>query len=137
MNQEMLYSVVTLFDCMQDPSTVAWLLHANVPLPEDVPPGRYPTPAEIRGVVDGVPGIRADYLVSDTAWEVTVRHLRDVCWASLTIVDYCGDPDQPHQFFFRAGWDETILLVASHLVKRCGPLVLLHDSGALPQFVTG
>ena len=135
MRQQRLYSVLTLFDCMQDPSTVAWLVHANVALPDETPPGRYPTPTEIRTVVDGVPGVRTDYLVSDTAWEVTVRSRKDVCWACLAIRGYCGDPDAPHYFYFSAGWDEIILLVASQLTKRCGPLVLLHDSGALPQLV--
>lgn len=120
---------------MQDPSTISWLKSARVNLPDEVPPGRYPAPAEIREVTDAIPGIWVDYRVSDTVWEMTVRSRKDVLWASLAVRDYCGDEDIPHFFDFTAGWDEMILLVASHLAKCCGPLVLLHDSGAPPQVV--
>ncbi len=43
MKTQILYSVVTLAECMQDPATLAWLVHAEVPLPEVIPLGRYPT----------------------------------------------------------------------------------------------
>lgn len=120
---------------MQDPSTVAWLVNADVRLPDEIPPGRYPSPAEIREVVDAIPGIYVDYWTSETVWEMTTRSRKDVLWASLAIRDYCGDADIPHRFDFTAGWDEMIFLVASHLAKHCGPLVLLHDSGSPPQVV--
>ena len=135
MSRERLYSVLTLYECMRAPSTIAWLMNANVNLPGEIPPGRYPAPAEIRDIVDAIPGIWVDYRISKTVWEMTVRSRKDVLWASLAIRDYCGNADLPHKFKFTAGWDEMILLVASHLTKRCGPLVLLHDSGAPPQVV--
>jgi hypothetical protein len=135
MSRQLLYSVLTLYDCLQDPSTVAWLVNANVNLPDETPAGRYPAPAEIREIMDAVPGIWVDYRVSDTVWEMTARSRKDVLWASLAIRDYSGDADSPHHFEFTAGWDEMVLLVSSHLAKRCGPLVLLHDSGAPPQVV--
>lgn len=130
-----LYDVVTLYDCMQDPATLAWLVHASVPLPGEIPSGRYPAPHEIRQVIEAVPGIRSDYLVSGTVWQVTVTSRSDVAWMNLAIKGYTGDPERPHQFMFTAGWDEMILLITSQLAKRCGPLVLLHDSGAPPQVV--
>jgi hypothetical protein len=130
-----LYDVVTLYDCMQDPATVAWLVHADIPLPGMTPPGRYPSPAEIRRVIESIPGIRAAYQVSPSVWQVTVTSRKDVTWASLLIRNFSGDVDEPHPFYFEAGWDEIIVLVTSHLAKRCGPLVLLHDSGAPPQVV--
>lgn len=130
-----LYSVVTLAECMQDPATVAWLVQVDVPLPGLPPAGRYPAPVEIRSVVDAIPGIRADYRVSPSAWQVTVTSRKDVAWACLAVGDYGGDEDAPVRFYFEGGWDELILLVTAHLAKRCGPLVLLHDSGAPPQVV--
>ena len=130
-----LYDVVTLCDCMQDPATLAWLVHANVPLPDEIPSGRYPAPREIRQVIEAVPGIRTDYLVSGTVWQVSVTSRADVTWTNLAIKGYTGDPESPHQFMFTAGWDEIILLITSHLTECCGPLVLLHDSGAPPQVV--
>ena len=130
-----LYHVVLLSDCLEDPSTAAWLVHAGVSLPGEIPSGRYPTPAELQAVIDAIPGIRAVYTISDAIWQVTVTSRSDVFWATLAVREYAGDPDTAHPFYFIAGWDELIQLITSHLATRCGPLVLLHDSGALPQVV--
>ncbi len=135
MKTQILYSVVTLAECMQDPATLAWLVHAEVPLPEVIPLGRYPTPAEIRHVVDNTPGIRAAYQVSSSVWEVTVTSRKDVSWATLAVQEYCGDEEAPCRYNFSGGWDELILLVTSKLARQYGPVVLLHDSGAAPQVV--
>jgi len=135
MPMKKLYDVVTLFDCMQDPATVAWLAQSGATLPDTISPGRYPTPKEIRSVVDAIPGIRADYLISDSAWEVTVRSRKDVSWAILAVREYQGEAEGPHHFYFMAGWDEIIELVTMHLAKSCGPFVLLPDSGAAPKVV--
>ena len=135
MMTQILYSVVTLAECMQDPATLDWLTAAEVPLPDEIPPGRYPAPAEIRRVVDNIPGIRTDYRVSSSVWEVTVTSRKDVSWAILAVQDYCGDEEAQCRFYFAGGWDEIILIVAGKLAKVCGPLVLLHDSGAVPQVV--
>ena len=132
---EKLYDVVTLYECMQDPATMAWLVHVDVPLPATTPAGRYPEPARIREVIDSIPGIQADYLVSDSVWQVTIRSRKDIAWAILNVKAYSGEPEKAHEFYFSAGWDEMILLVTSRLAKYCGPLVLMHDSGAPPQVV--
>lgn len=132
---QILYSVVTLAECMQNPATLAWLLSANVSVPDLVPPGRYPSPAEIRRVVDNIPGIHVDYHVSAFVWEVTVTSRKDVSWATLAVQDFRGDEDAPCRIVFTGGWDELILLMAGKLAKQYGPLVLLHDSGAAPQVV--
>ncbi len=135
MKKQILYSVVTLAECMQNPATLDWLVHAHVPVPEMIPPGRYPTPAEIRLVLENTPGIKATYQVSPSVWVVTVTSREDVTWAVLSVQDYCGDEEMPCRFNFTGGWDELILLVSSKLARLCGPLVLLHDSGAAPQVV--
>lgn len=132
---EKLYDVVTLYECMQDPATMAWLVHLDVPLPAVTPSGRYPSPARIRKVIDSIPGIQADYLISESVWQVTVRSRKDIAWAILTVKAYTGDPQTAHEFYFSAGWDEMILLVTLSLANYCGPLVLMHDSGAPPQVV--
>ncbi len=135
MYENVLYTVVTLSECMQDPSTLAWLMQTDVPLPGEIPPGRYPAPEEIRMVLEAIPGIRTSYRVTPAIWQVSIISRRDVSWASLAVRDYHGDPAAPQAFYFDGGWDEMIILVTSHLAKRCGPLVLLHDSGAPPQVV--
>lgn len=130
-----LYSVVTLYECMQDPATVAWLMQMDIPLPGTIPPGRYLAPNKVKRILDALSGVRIDYLIGKTTWQVTVRSRKDVSWATLAVRDYSGDPTASHKFIFTGGWDEMILQVTAALVKFCGPLVLLHESGAPPQIV--
>ena len=135
MQNDVLYQVVPLADCMQDPATLAWLVTADVPLPGIIPEGRYPSPAEIKAVFDAIPGIRTGYLITDKVWQVTVTSRFDVSWARLVVRDYDGDVESPGSFYFEGGWDEIIVLLISHLARKFGPFVLLHDSGAPPQVV--
>ena len=130
-----LYDVVTLYDCMQDPATLAWLSHLDLPLPGTAPPGRYPSPEEIRASLESIPGLKIYYSISKNAWEAGIVSRKDITWANLAVKDYNGDPDLPHHFCFTAGWDEIISMVASHLIRKCGPLILLPDSGDLPQLI--
>ncbi len=120
---------------MQDPATFAWLVQCDIPLPGEVPPGRYPAPAVIQRVIDALSGLRTNYVIGRAVWEVTVISRKDVVWATLAVSDYSGDPEIPHRFYFAAGWDEMILTLTSELVSYCGPLVLLHESGLPPQVV--
>lgn len=129
------YQVVTLHECMQDPAALAWLAQGDAPLPGEVPPGRYPAPSEIREALESIPGLRVEYRVSRSVWQASLTSRSDVSWAVLQVVDYCGDEDRPHRFCFTGGWDEVIQLAASRLAAVCGPLVLLHDSGAHPMVV--
>lgn len=128
-----LYDVVTLFDCLQDPATRDWLAQHQIPLPGTIPPGRYPSPAEIKTVIESIKGIKANYVISQRVWQVSIQHRTDVSWAVLRVREYSGDSDAPYRFDFAAGWDEMIELVSSKLVEICGPLVLLPDSGELPK----
>jgi hypothetical protein len=105
----------------------------HLPLPDSIPSGWYPSPAEIKAVVEGIQGIKADYMISQRVWQVSLVHRKDVLWAVLRVRGYSGDPETPHRFDFVAGWDEMIELVSAKLVKICGPLMLLPDSGELPK----
>ena len=135
MNNSPLYRVVTLSDCMGDPATVAWMLSAGVNLPDTIPPGRYPTPNELQTILDTIPGLQVHFTITPAVWVADLISRKDITWATLAVRDYSGDPEQPHHFIFQGGWDEVILLVCAELVKICGPLVLLHDSGAPPALV--
>jgi len=130
-----LYSVITLAEALQDPATGDWLALAGVHLPAEIPPGRMPSPNEMQAALENTAGLRVKILVSRTVWQATVISRKDVSWASLRFRDYHGDPDRPQSFCFEGGWDELIVLVSSRLARRCGPLVLLHDSGAAPQVI--
>jgi hypothetical protein len=120
---------------MQDPATMAWLVHLDMPLPNTAPPGRNLAPLEIARVLDNMKNIRVSYRVSNNAWEAAILSRLDVSWASLAVKSYSGDLEEAHAFCFPAGWDEIILQVASQLAKLSGPLVLLPNSGDKPQVV--
>lgn len=130
-----LYSVVTLFECLEDPATFAWLMNMDMTLPGEVSPGRYPSSNAILRAMGSLPGVSISTLVGKTCWQMTVRSREDVAWAVLELRDYSGDPQEPHRFYFSGGWDEMILLVTTQLAKHCGPLVLLGESGMPPQIV--
>ena len=130
-----LYDVITLYDCVQDPASLAWLITMDVPLPGTIPAGRYPTPDEIRQRLENIPSIDAHFLTGRSCWQATLTHREDVSWAVLELRDYTGNQADPHHFVFTAGWDEVIVLVTVHLARLCGPLVLLPSSGAAPQII--
>ena len=130
-----LYSVVTLFECLEDPATFAWLMNMDMTLPGTVSPRRYPSPDAILRTMERLPGVSFSTLIGKTRWQMTVRSREDVAWAVLELRDYSGDLEEPHRFYFSGGWDEMILLVATQLTHYCGPLVLLDESGAPPQIV--
>lgn len=130
-----LYTVITLSEALQDPATRDWLALAGVHLPAEAPLGRMPSPNEMQAALENTAGLRVKILASGTVWQATVTSRKDVSWASLRFRHYHGDPDRPQSFCFEGGWDELIVLVSSRLARRCGPLVLLHDSGAAPQVI--
>ena len=135
MSNAPLYTVITLAEALQDPATRDWLALAGVSLPEELPPGCDPTPAEMRSMLENMPGLRVACRVTETTWQASVTSRKDVSWSSLRFRDYTGNLDERQKFCFEAGWDELILLIAVRMAGRCGPLVLLHDSGAPPQVV--
>jgi hypothetical protein len=135
MQNSPLYTVITLAEAMQTPSTRDWLTLAGVHLPATTPSGRMPAPAEVKAVLENLSGVRVRYQISDSTWQASVTSRKDVSWASLRFGAYAGNPQDSQPFIFEDGWDEVVLLVASRVARLCGPLVLLHDSGAAPQVV--
>jgi hypothetical protein len=89
----------------------------------------------MKAVLENLSGVRVRYQISDSTWQASVTSRKDVSWASLRFRAYAGNPQDPQPFVFEEGWDEVVLLVASRIARICGPLVLLHDSGAAPQVV--
>ncbi|MBG0788345.1 MAG: hypothetical protein H0S79_24915 [Anaerolineaceae bacterium] len=130
-----LYNVITLAEALQDPATQDWLVSVGVSLPAESPLGKDPTPLEMQAILEGISGLRNVYKITANTWQASITSRSDVSWASLRFPAFTGDLDAPLKFCFDGGWDEVILLIASRVARRCGPLVLLHDSGAAPQVV--
>ena len=135
MSNTPLYTVITLAEALQDPATRDWLASTGVSLPEEIPPGSDPAPVDLQAILEGISGLRVVYKITATIWQASVTSCKDVSWTSLRFREFSGDLDEPQKFCFDGGWDELILLIASRVARRCGPLVLLHDSGAAPQVI--
>ena len=135
MSNAPLYTVITLAEALQDPATRDWLASSGVSLPEEIPPGSDPAPVELQAILEGIAGLRVVYKITANTWQASIASRRDVSWASLRFREFTGDLEEPQKFCFDGGWDEVILLIANRVARRCGPLVLLHDSGAAPQVI--
>ena len=135
MSNAPLYTVIILAEALQDPATRDWLASSGVTLPGEIPAGVDATPAEMQAILEGISGLKVDYQITARIWQASVTSRKDVSWASLSFREYGGDLEARQKFSFDGGWDEVIQLIASRVARRCGPLVLLHDSGAAPQVI--
>jgi len=135
MSNAPLYTVITLAEALLDPATRDWLVSSGVQLPAELPAGVDPAPVEMQAILERISGLKVDYRITARIWQASVTSRKDVSWASLSFREYGGDLELRQKFCFDSGWDEVILLIAGRVARRCGPLVLLHDSGAAPQVV--
>jgi hypothetical protein len=112
---------------------------ASPPVPVD---SRFPTVAELRGVLADLPGYDADIrtaLAPDSSLEA------EVCWTAApdagpwTVVRMqasVGGVHTPKEFFFSGGWPEAVVAILERLSHTCGPFVLVDDSTVEPLLVT-
>jgi hypothetical protein len=98
------------------------------PVPE---PGRFPSPREIRTVLDVMDNASVTYNVGEGRWSADVLvDEGDVVLpdAHLMVVGYKGDENTPLRFFFEKGVPSLNLRILYRISEICGPLLLL------PQF---
>ncbi len=131
-----LYVIIPL-----DERTADWLRGANLSVPTCDRPSRNPTPAEVRRVCDGLPGIVVGYNVRPgKVWQATLSGATDPehePWTSINIDPFTGDESEPHPIGFSKGWPVLIHRVANALATVCGPLVVYPDTGDPPAILTG
>jgi hypothetical protein len=129
-----LYTVVPL-----DDSITGYLRDVGVVFPEPSIPSRNPTPRELREVAATL----ADHKVTlhsppENAWQIMIEGRNDPDnepWALLNVTDFSGDEAAPHSIWFEKGWPSLILRVVRALSVRCGPLVIVPDTGCKPIVV--
>jgi hypothetical protein len=94
-------------------------------------PGRFPSPRELRAVLDGLDNTSVTYNIGESRWSADVlMDEGDVVLsdAHVMVVGYKGDEDAPLRFFFEKGVPSLNLRILYRISLTCGPLLLL------PQF---
>jgi hypothetical protein len=125
--------VLTLLD---DPAFAPWLEQHGVVLPRPWPPSRYPTPAEIRAVLDQQPAYTVEYRSGPGLWDAWID-ADDRQRTAIWVQDFSGGEDAPHTFFFHKGSEELNIQILEQLALVCGPFVLVSDAEVLPILVLG
>lgn len=113
---------------------------------------RYPTPNEIRQVLDsledcnisyGVNKIsgmkylyskhqdRWDYFDVEPEWVAVIKKLDNSQTAQIEGVDFMGDEDKPLHFYFDRGSGELALNITEKLSAICGPFIFCTDTWSI------
>ena len=112
-----------------------WLSKKRIEVRDEWAPGRYPTLAELRTALDGLPGCQVEYKISPGTWQATVSR-QDGSWASLVVLDY--DPvshseGKPQRFYFEKGSEDLIHTIVRSLAEPCGSLVVFSNADMSPK----
>ncbi|MCI0558325.1 MAG: hypothetical protein MN733_07505 [Nitrososphaera sp.] len=121
------YTVVTT----SESGVAKWLEGVGLMLPSGSERSRYPTPEEIRSVLQKMSNYRVDYFITDRDWHATISEAAEPetsSWAFLVALDYSGNQTVPHKFYFERGSSSVMKEVLNQLAKVCGPLVLINNS---------
>jgi len=117
----------------------SWMCSLDIACPEGN--GRYPTLQELREVLDHLDGYTISYSMSrvfPAHWyaDIVRADHKNGDWAFIVVNNYNGDETDTHEFYFERGAPRVMLPILQQLVPRCGPLILLPDTGAPPVVVT-
>jgi hypothetical protein len=121
------YTVVTL----ANEEVITWLQSMGIAVPSNWRLSRYPTPNEIRAVLNAIDGYTIDYFVSDRHWQVTIAEKAQPetgALASPVVLGFEGDEAKPLHFYFETGWHDLMIDVLNKLSNVCGPLALINPS---------
>jgi hypothetical protein len=126
------HSVLLLLD---DAGFEPWLQEHGIILPHPWPACRYPTPAEIRAVLDPQPVYRVEYSIGPGLWDAWI-YTADQQRTAIWVRNFSGDETVPHEFFFHKGSETLNIQILAQLTPACGAFVLVSDSG-IPIVVLG
>ena len=117
-----------------------WMGSEGVALLRGHESGRNPTPAEIRAVCDALDGFRVDYNLSTKKkiWQADIEGFKGPNQNRGTLLDidsWGGSEQERYQIMFEKGDPSLILRIVHGLSARCGPLVVIPDSGDPPIVV--
>jgi hypothetical protein len=109
---------------------LAWLKRDELLPTPDFKPGRTPTYAEIRRVLDQMGGYKIAYHVSQETWDVNIDSI-DETWAWLFGYDWKNVSAQGENALAHVswkGWIEVVQPIAQKLANICGTITISNDS---------
>ena len=126
-----LWTVYPLIDEMKK-----WLDSEGVTYPNSG--SRFPTGSEVKEALAQMNGVKI--IITDNglgafwqAWIESESSPKEL-WTNLNISKYSGDGEL-QEIWFERGHDSLIKLVLKNICQKCGPLVLIPDTGDLPEVV--
>ena len=113
-----------------------WLDSMEVSYPNKA--SRFPTGAEVKESVINLKGLNKRIFDNGTghSWQAWIESSEnpETHWTLLNITTYTGDKE-PQEMWFEKGHEELIKEVLREICKKCGPLVLIPDTGGIPEIV--
>ena len=114
-----------------------WLDSLEVSYPKT--PSRFPTGREVKDAVSELNGIKASIRDNGVggSWQVWLESETkpEEFWTLLNITNYSGDNEQ-QEIWFEKGHEHLIKQVLAVICAKCGPLVLIPDTGGDPEVVS-
>ena len=95
--------------------------------------GRLPSRLDIEAALRAHPDWQVELRQGNDWWTALVRSPTRT--ASLFVERYSGDPARPHSFHFDTGDADLVADVASAIAERCGPFLIVDESGLIVVLV--
>lgn len=122
-----------------DAPVLDWLKAEGVDVPPDYRQSRWPSPNELRTILESLPGYVVRYRGRQGQdWDAeVVDAARGYEGMSATIwVKGVQDPNAPHPFSFHKPWPELAVAILERISRTCGPRVVTNDVYLRPVIVT-
>ena len=123
------HSAVPFSDELRRDDVLAWL---GFEIPDDVRIGRYPTPNELRDVMNHLQGYSVEFQVGPLYWIANVSNEYPVL--AVEAVAFSGSPDQSQEFRF-SGDRDVLTQILRRLPEDCGTFLVMTE-GEDPEFIT-
>jgi hypothetical protein len=127
-----------------DGKLLSWLERVGVEPPANAL-SRYPSPQELRAVLDGLNDCTTEYQVVGDFWRAMVYETASADPGpplrvegpnvDIHVVDFQGNERLPHEFHFENGWPILAVTILARLARVTGPLVLSTESGENPVVI--
>lgn len=122
------HSIIPFEDRLRHDDVLKWL---GFPIPDNVKTGRFPTPNELRSVMDQLHGYSVKYQVGSYYWIADISNEFPVLVAEA--IAFMDNPDQPQKFRF-SGDREMLTHILKQLPEECGTFLIMTE-GEHPEFI--
>lgn len=113
-----------------------WLHEQQIAFPDG--PRRWPTPNELRSVLESFSGHAVSYRDTPGGWDAEIVHSEREhagSMANIWVTEVTG-PDTPARFSFHKPSLDLTLMILAKLSRVCGPLLLMEGSSGRAVVVT-